>query len=140
MNSLTEFTQKMDGDLSEGGMQTVALGDGAPSGEGHQSAPSDTALPWPGPNSAVPAQSAPPPSQPIPAPQARPTSLPQYPHNPGSAYTSPNSANSPGRLGSRLATLLFVFCLIDLCYCVTKLHPLFYKISSVDLVCWYSQR
>lgn len=114
----------MDGDLSEGGMQTVALGDGATSGEGHQSAPSDPALPWPGPNSAMPAQSAAPPSQPIPTPQARPTSLPQYPHNPGSAYTSPNSANSPGRFGSSLPSSCIFTCFLNLCHSVTKFFPL----------------
>lgn len=90
----------MDGDLSEGGMQTVALGDGAASGEtNYQPAVGGGPALAPAPNSGMPpVQSAAAPStQPIPTPQARPTSLPQYPHNPGSAYASPNSANSPGK-------------------------------------------
>ncbi|KAG0715499.1 Arfaptin-2 [Chionoecetes opilio] len=90
----------MDGDLSEGGMQSVGLGDG---GDGHQPPGSDPGHPWPAPNPSMPAQSAAP-SQPIPTPQARPTSLPQYPHTPGSAYTSPNSANSPAMSPVPLAT------------------------------------
>ena len=109
----------MDGDLSEGGMQSVALGDGAASGDGHQSAASDPVLPWTGPNSAMSAQSGAPPSQPIPTPQARPTSLPQYPHNPGSAYTtttSPNSANSPGKsILKRLGALFLLSHSIFVC-------------------------
>lgn len=105
----TEFTEKMDGDLSEGGMQTVALGDGAASGEtNYQPAAGGPAL-APSPSSGMPpVQSAAAPStQPISTPQARPTSLPQYPHNPGSAYASPNSANSPGKLCSVLPRVFF---------------------------------
>lgn len=80
----------MDGDLSEGGMQTVALHDGTACGENQPLAgvPLSNALP----NSGLQPQPTSP-SQAIPTP--RPTSLPQYPHNPGSAYTSPNSASSP---------------------------------------------
>ncbi|XP_050693680.1 arfaptin-2-like isoform X6 [Eriocheir sinensis] len=93
-----EFSQKMDGDLSEGGMQTVALGDGAASGEtNYQPAAGGGPALAPAPNSGMPLvqSSTAPSTQPIPTPQARPTSLPQYPHTPGSAYASPNSANSP---------------------------------------------
>nr|XP_045588064.1 arfaptin-2-like isoform X3 [Procambarus clarkii] len=91
----------MDGDLSEGGMQSVALNDGTHCGETQPLAgiPMSNAIP----NSGVQPQLTSP-SQPIPTPQARPTSLPQYPHNPGSAYTSPNSASSPAMSPIPLAT------------------------------------
>lgn len=90
---VTDPVGNMDGDLSEGGMQSVALNDGTHCGETQPLAgiPMSNAIP----NSGVQPQLTSP-SQPIPTPQARPTSLPQYPHNPGSAYTSPNSASSPG--------------------------------------------
>lgn len=82
----------MDGDLSEGGMQTVALNDGTHCGETQPLAgiPVSNAIPNSGLQNQVMS-----PTQIIPPPQARPTSLPQYPHNPGSAYNSPNSASSP---------------------------------------------
>ncbi|KAK8727239.1 hypothetical protein OTU49_009775 [Cherax quadricarinatus] len=82
----------MDGDLSEGGMQTVALNDGTHCGETQPLAgiPVSNAIPNSGLQNQVTS-----PTQIIPPPQARPTSLPQYPHNPGSAYNSPNSASSP---------------------------------------------
>lgn len=102
-----EFSQKMDGDLSEGGMQTVALGDGAASGEtNYQPAAGGGPALAPAPNSGMPLvqSSTAPSTQPIPTPQARPTSLPQYPHTPGSAYASPNSANSPAMSPVPLAT------------------------------------
>lgn len=97
----------MDGDLSEGGMQTVALGDGAASGEtNYQPAAGGGPALAPAPNSGMPLvqSSTAPSTQPIPTPQARPTSLPQYPHTPGSAYASPNSANSPAMSPVPLAT------------------------------------
>ncbi|KAK3861498.1 hypothetical protein Pcinc_022134 [Petrolisthes cinctipes] len=91
-----EEVSAMDGDLSEGGMQTVALNEAvsaaiSASGGGdahHQSHGGPNSLPNSGTQS-QPANA----TSPIPTP--RPTSLPQYPHTPGSAYTSPNSANSP---------------------------------------------
>ncbi|XP_042207716.1 arfaptin-2-like isoform X3 [Homarus americanus] len=92
----------MDGDLSEGGMQSVALNDGSTCGENQPLA----GVPMPNaiPNSGIQQLPATSPTQPIPTPQARPTSLPQYPHNPGSAYTSPNSASSPAMSPIPLAT------------------------------------
>lgn len=111
-----EFSQKMDGDLSEGGMQTVALGDGAASGEtNYQPTAGGGPALAPAPNSGMPPvqSSTTSSTQPIPTPQARPTSLPQYPHNPGSAYASPNSANSPGKL----CFILMVFLLAILRKC-----------------------
>ncbi|KAK3861496.1 hypothetical protein Pcinc_022134 [Petrolisthes cinctipes] len=100
-----EEVSAMDGDLSEGGMQTVALNEAvsaaiSASGGGdahHQSHGGPNSLPNSGTQS-QPANA----TSPIPTP--RPTSLPQYPHTPGSAYTSPNSANSPAMSPIPLAT------------------------------------
>lgn len=102
-----EEVSAMDGDLSEGGMQTVALNEAvgaavSASGGGdahhqpHGAPPhgGPNSLPGSLPNSGTQSQPA---GATSPIPTPRPTSLPQYPHTPGSAYTSPNSANSPGQ-------------------------------------------
>ncbi|XP_066983983.1 arfaptin-2 isoform X8 [Macrobrachium rosenbergii] len=84
----------MDGDLSEGGMQNVALNDGAINSESQPLAGAGMSMSNAVNNSGG-VQSPTSPTQPIAVSQNRPTSLPQYPHNPGSSYASPNNANSP---------------------------------------------
>ncbi|XP_064089773.1 arfaptin-2-like isoform X6 [Macrobrachium nipponense] len=84
----------MDGDLSEGGMQNVALNDGAINSENQPLAGAGMSMSNAVNNSGG-VQSPTSPTQPIAVSQNRPTSLPQYPHNPGSSYASPNNANSP---------------------------------------------
>ncbi|KAK7076558.1 Arfaptin-1 [Halocaridina rubra] len=92
----------MDGDLSEGGMQTVALNENAVNSESQPLAGGGASLQNAMSNSGISSPSSP--SQPIPVSQNRPTSLPQYPHNPGSSYTSPANANSPAMSPIPLAT------------------------------------
>lgn len=92
----------MDGDLSEGGMQSVALNDNSVNSE---SQPLAGAGGGGGVSMSNALQSPASPSQPIPVSQNRPTSLPQYPHTPGGgSYTSPNNTNSPAMSPIPLAT------------------------------------
>ncbi|XP_068249930.1 arfaptin-2-like isoform X6 [Palaemon carinicauda] len=84
----------MDGDLSEGSMQNVALNDNAVNSESQPLAGAGMSMSNAINNSGG-VQSPTSPTQPIAVSQNRPTSLPQYPHNPGSSYASPNNANSP---------------------------------------------
>ncbi|XP_066983976.1 arfaptin-2 isoform X3 [Macrobrachium rosenbergii] len=93
----------MDGDLSEGGMQNVALNDGAINSESQPLAGAGMSMSNAVNNSGG-VQSPTSPTQPIAVSQNRPTSLPQYPHNPGSSYASPNNANSPAMSPVPLAT------------------------------------
>ncbi|XP_064089768.1 arfaptin-2-like isoform X3 [Macrobrachium nipponense] len=93
----------MDGDLSEGGMQNVALNDGAINSENQPLAGAGMSMSNAVNNSGG-VQSPTSPTQPIAVSQNRPTSLPQYPHNPGSSYASPNNANSPAMSPVPLAT------------------------------------
>ncbi|XP_068249926.1 arfaptin-2-like isoform X2 [Palaemon carinicauda] len=93
----------MDGDLSEGSMQNVALNDNAVNSESQPLAGAGMSMSNAINNSGG-VQSPTSPTQPIAVSQNRPTSLPQYPHNPGSSYASPNNANSPAMSPVPLAT------------------------------------